>query len=301
MNRIGLHIGYWWGTGIEQDLFQMLALTHRAELDIIEINPAWLLQLSSEECKRFAERLQEYGMTATLNGGLDAAHDIASDTAEARKAGVLYCKEVLRKMPALNISVWSGCNYSEWLRCPASKGDAQEEKKRALEFCVESMQEIIKTAEECGVDYCFEVLNRFEQFLFNTAEEAVAFSERIGSPRAKILLDTYHMNIEENAIAPAVAYAAAHGKLGHLHVGESNRRVPGVGMTDMDWDGIASAVNAAGYQGAMVMEPFVLVTAHNAKRTHVWRDLSDGADINRLVQDARTGGHFLRGKLDKNI
>lgn len=68
MNRIGLHIGYWWGSGVEHDLFQMLELTHRAELDTIEINPAWLLKLTNAECEVFAARLREYGMTATLNG-----------------------------------------------------------------------------------------------------------------------------------------------------------------------------------------------------------------------------------------
>ncbi len=300
MNRIGLHIGYWWGSGVEHDLFQMLELTPRAELDTIEINPAWLLKLTNAECEVFAARLREYGMTATLNGGLDAMNDIASDDPVVRQAGITYCKTVLEKMPRFGLHVWSGCNYSEWLRCPKPESEAQEEKRRALDYCVQSMQEIIPAAERAEVDYCFEVLNRFEQFLFNTAEEAVAFAERVGSPRAKVLLDTYHMNIEENATASAIAYAAARGRLGHFHVGESNRRVPGVGETDMDWDGVADALRHVGYQGAVIMEPFVLTTAHNVKRIRVWRDLSGGADVEKLVEDARTGGRFLREKLQAN-
>ena len=40
-----------------------------------------------------------------------------------------------------------------------------------------------------------EVANRFEQYLLNTAEEAVEFVQRVGSSNAKILLDTFHMNI----------------------------------------------------------------------------------------------------------
>lgn len=300
MNPIGLHIGYWWGAGVENDLFQMLELTHRAELDVIEINPLWLLKMTHEECAAFAARLREYDMTATLNGGLDALNDIASDSPDIRKAGIAYCKRVLSKMPELGITVWSGCNYSEWLRCPSGEADAQAEKTRALDLCLESMEEIIQTAEDVGVDYCFEVLNRFEQFLFNTSAEAVAFAERVGSPRAKVLLDTYHMNIEEAVTTAAIRYAGARGRLGHFHVGESNRRVPGIGDTDMDWNQIARALREAAYQGAIVMEPFVLTAAHNAKRTHVWRDLSGGADIDKLVEDARRGGQFLRDVLRRS-
>jgi len=293
VNKIGLHIGYWWGTGEEYDIFRMLDLTHHAELDTIEINPAWLMKMSWEDCREFSQKLREYHMTVTLNGGLDNTNDIAADDTEVREEGIRYCKAVLEKMPMLGITVWSGCNYSEWLRCPAEE-DAQEEKKRALDYCIESMQKIIRTAERVEVDYCFEVLNRFEQFLFNTSQEAVAFAESINSSRAKILLDTYHMNIEEDTIPLAISYAAKRGKLGHFHVGESNRRIPGVGPSDMDWKGITQALKESSYQGALVMEPFVLTTAHNAKRTRVWRDLCKDKDVKVLVDDAKKGGHFLR-------
>lgn len=297
MNKIGLHIGYWWGTGVEGDLFQMLELTHRAELDVIEINPMWLMQLDSAQEKEFSRCLTEYGMNATLNGGLDASNDIASDSPDIREIGVQYCKDVLKKMGSVGLNVWSGCNYSEWLRCPKAEDNAQKEKKRALNYCLESMQEIIKTAEEEGVDYCFEVLNRFEQFLFNTSKDAVTFAEQVGSDRAKVLLDSYHMNIEEDSFSSAIHYAGERNRLGHFHVGESNRRIPGVGESDMNWSCITNALKDVSYEGTLVMEPFILTSAHNAKRTRVWRDLSGGADIDKLVEDAKRGGEFLRNLL----
>lgn len=294
MNQIGLHIGYWWGSGEEHDLFRMLELTHRAGLDVIELNPDWLMKLTDEECKEFTNRLADYGMGATLNGGLNAARDIASDDADARRAGVAYCREVLEKMPKLGLTVWSGCNYSEWLRAPKPEGEAQEEKARALDYCEQSMREIIRAAEDVGVDYCFEVLNRFEQFLFNTSEEAVAFAQRVGSKRAKVLLDTYHMNIEEDSSSAAIVYAGSAGRLGHIHVGTSNRRIPGLVADDLPWAAMAKALHAVDYQGALVMEPFVLTTAHNVKRIRVWRDLSGAANVDKLVSDAFIGGQFLR-------
>ena len=294
MNPIGLHIGYWWGTGEEHDIFNMLELTHRALLDIMEINPAWLLKLTDAECAELVKRTRSYGMTLTLNGGLDSTNDISADSEKIREKGIAFCTEVLEKMPRLEMSVWSGLNYSAWLRAPQPEGDFLAEKERAKAYAVQSLQRILKVAERVGADYCFEVVNRYEQFLFNTAREAVEFTKKIGSPKARVHLDTYHMNIEEDNMAQAIVYAGKSGLLGHFHVGESNRRVPGAGDTNMDWVTIGKALKAADYNGAVVMEPFILPAAFNARRTKTWRDLSENAGVDRLVEDARRGGMFLR-------
>ena len=297
MNVIGLHIGYWWGTGRENDIFQMLELTHQAELDAMELNPAWLLKLSEEECRELLSRAKSYGMVMTLNGGLDATNDISSDDPAIRRAGIQYCQKVLQKMPSLELKVWSGLNYSAWLRMPKNSSDFLNERERGRELSLESLREILPIAEAEGIDYCFEVCNRYEQFLFNTAREAVSFAEATGSPRAMVHLDSYHMNIEENNMAAAIAYAGVAGRLGHFHVGESNRRIPGVGASQINWKEVAQALQSVGYGGAVIMEPFVLTSAHNAMRTRTWRDLSRGAGVEKMVEDARVGGAFLRSLL----
>ena len=297
MNQIGLHIGYWWGSGEEGDIFRMLELTHRAELDVMEMNPIWLLKLTRSERRELLARAKDYGMILTLNGGPDAASDISSDDPAAREKGIQYCRQVLETMPELEMTVWSGINYSAWLRKPKPGEDFLAEKERAKALSIDSLQKIMPTAEAVGADYSFEVCNRYEQFLFNTAQEAVAFAQQVGSPRAKVHLDTYHMNIEEDNMFDAIAYASAAGRLGHLHVGESNRRIPGTGASQIDWKKFGQTVKTSGYKAVIVMEPFVLTTAHNATRTCTWRDLSGGASLEKLVDDARTGGKFLRSVL----
>ena len=298
-NQIGLHMGYWWGTEASDDLNRILELTAQAELEILEVNPACLLRMTPEACQKLLRRAKDCGVRFTLNGGLDATNDIASGDEAARRKGIEYCIRVLERMSELEMTLWSGVNYSAWLRAPQPEGDAQEEKVRACGYAVQRLQPILRAAEREGIDYCFEVVNRFEQFLFNTAQEAVAFAEAVGSPRAKVHLDTYHMNIEEDNTCAAICFAGVSGRLGHFHAGESNRRVPGVGAANLDWRAIGRALRQAGYAGAVVMEPFVLTTAFNAKRTRVWRDLSHGATLQQLVCDAQTGGRFLRGILEE--
>jgi len=92
---------------------------------------------------------------------------------------------------------------------------------------VEGVREAIKVAEDCGVVFCVEVVNRFEQFMMNTAAEGIAFAERVGSPNCKLLLDTFHMNIEEDSLRGSIVEAGSW--LGHFHLGETNRRPPGRG------------------------------------------------------------------------
>jgi len=68
---------------------------------------------------------------------------------------------------------------------------------------------------------------------------------RVGSPNIKVLLDVFHMNIEELSIAAAIRTTG--DKLGHLHIADSNRLAPGMGH--VDFAEIAAALSDIGYQG----------------------------------------------------
>ena len=94
---------------------------------------------------------------------------------------------------------------------------------------IEGIAGIADFANDLGINLCMEVLNRFENHVLNTAAEGVAFVKEVGKPNVKVMLDTFHMNIEEDSIGGAIRTAGS--LLGHLHTGECNRRVPGKGRT----------------------------------------------------------------------
>lgn len=103
------------------------------------------------------------------------------------------------------------------------------------------------------------------------------------------------MNIEEDNMADAIRYAADHHRLAHLHAGESNRRVP-CGGGNIHWQEIGAVLKAIDYNGAIVMEPFVLKNADNAHRTCTWRNLmEEPIRCEHMVEMARNGATFLRG------
>ena len=155
---------------------------------------------------------------------------------------------------------------------------------------MENVRRVGKIAGECGVDYCLEVLNRFEGYLLNTCEECKKFVEEVGVDAVKIMLDTFHMNIEEDSMVEAILLAGK--RLGHFHVGENNRRLPGKG--GFPWYEIGMALRAVGYEKNVVMEPFVRSGGGVGSDIKVWRDLSRGATVAQLDEDAANSVNYLR-------
>jgi D-psicose/D-tagatose/L-ribulose 3-epimerase len=179
-----------------------------------------------------------------------------------------------------------GIIYSSW----PGKLPFGDDKRRYLDRSVRSMREVIKVAEDCNVFFNVEVVNRFEQFLLNTAAEGVNYVQRVESPHCRVLLDTFHLNIEEDNIRDAIVATGA--KLGHFHLGETNRRVPGRGR--MPWDEIFGALRKIGYVGAMTMEPFLMPGGEVGRDISVFRDLRKGLNLDR---EAGWALEFVRRKL----
>jgi D-psicose/D-tagatose/L-ribulose 3-epimerase len=288
MNRVGIYFAYWtrdWGADYGYYIDKAAALG----FDILEICTASLLDMPNSGLEELRARAEGKGIELTYCVGFPPEYDVASADESVRRAGVAYAKDTLKAIHALGGRVFGGINYSCW---PATLNEGITDKRPWLDRSVRSMKEIAKAAEDCGVDYCVEVVNRFEQFLINTAEEAAAFVEEIGSPRVKILLDTFHMNIEEDSIYDAVVTAGT--ALGHLHIGETNRRTPGLGR--IPWGELMAALRKIGYRGRIVMEPFVKMGGPVGRDIKMWRDLSGGADEAAMDKAAAAACAFIRGQ-----
>ena len=90
-----------------------------------------------------------------------------------------------------------------------------------------------------------------------------------------MLLDTYHMNIEEDDICATIKKAGT--SLGHFHLGENNRKPPGYGH--IPWVRIGETRRAMNYNSNIVMEPFLLPGGEVGRDIKVWRDLMPGVDL----------------------
>jgi D-psicose/D-tagatose/L-ribulose 3-epimerase len=140
-----------------------------------------------------------------------------------------------------------------------------------------------------GVRLAIEPLNRYETSVLNTAAQALELVEAVDSPACGLLLDTYHMNVEERDLAAAVR--AAGPRLFHLHACANDRGAPGA--DHIDWPALAGALAAIGYGGAVSIESFTGENEAIARAASIWRPLAASQDA-----IATEGLRFLRSRLE---
>ena len=109
---------------------------------------------------------------------------------------------------------------------------------------------LAEPAQAAGIKIAMEVLNRYESHLLNTATQAIEFAQEVNHPTIGILLDAYHMNIEE--ANPAKAVESAGDRLFIFHAADSNRA--GIGRGHTDFAALAAALKRIGFAGDVIVE-----------------------------------------------
>ena len=125
-----------------------------------------------------------------------------------------------------------------------------ERREETLTRLYEGMVECAEYISGKNCSIVFEAINRYENNYFNTAEETAAFVDRIGSPQIRVLLDTFHMNIEERDMSAAIRLLG--DRLGHFHLADNNRWYPGQGT--IDFRASLLALHEIGYKGYLSCE-----------------------------------------------
>ena len=283
--KFGVYFAYWeqeW----DVEFLKYVEKYKKLGLDVLEISGAGLMSMSDFQIAELKSKAEESNITITCGIGLPASLSTSSINEAVRQKGISYMKELFNRMDKLNSRKIGGTTHSYWPADYSKPIKKQEEWAQS----VKSMKELAEYAASYDITILIESLNRFEQFLINDVSEAVAYIKEVDKPNVRILLDTFHMNIEEDNIPDAIRKAGKY--LGHLHVGEGNRKVPGRGS--LPWEGISAALHAVEYEGYVVMEPFVKQGGQIGSDIKVWRDLSDNADESRLDQDIVDAIQFLK-------
>lgn len=289
MNKIGLHFGYWikdWNTEFKGAIDRAVNIG----LDILEVAPGPFFDMTTTQRAAIRDYATNRNIELTFSVGLGADYDLADADETVRKNGIKYSIDTMKLVGEMGGKIYSGINYSAWNK----KIDfGIENKEPYFERAAASLKEIMNVAESFDIQYCMEVVNRFEQYLLNTAEEGVKLVQMVDHPNAKILLDTFHMNIEEDSFVEAIKTTGDY--LGHVHVGEANRRPPCEGR--MPWDDITGALKEIGYTKGIVMEPFIKMGGEVGRDIRVWRDISQGATDLEMDQKIKDSVAFIKAKM----
>ena len=129
-------------------------------------------------------------------------------------------------------------------------GSQYEEKARKLAYIKDSLAELSEFASMNNVNIIIEPLNRYERDVFNTAEEVNGLIDDGTCPSLGLLLDTFHMNIEEADIFETIKSCASSVK--HVHLADSNRLSPGKGH--LNFKEIIGSLNDINYRGYLSFE-----------------------------------------------
>ena len=246
--KFGIYYSYWeqeWSA----DCLKYVEKVAKLGFDIIEIAAHHLNGYSQAHIAEIARSARDNGIAITAGLGPSPQKNLSSADPAIRQAGRAFFEETLTNLAKLDIHVIGGALHSYWPIDYSKPVDKEGDRARGLE----GISSLADFAADLGINLCLEVLNRFENHVLNTAEEGVAFVREVGKPNVKVMLDTFHMNVEEDSFGKAIRTAGQ--LLGHFHTGENNRRVPGKGL--LPWHEIGTALREIGYSGAVVMEPFV--------------------------------------------
>lgn len=274
--KFGTLYAYWTREWIA-DYSKLMEKAKFAGFDVLEIGADNLVEISEYELKKLKDKSEELNLSISCNIGPDKKYDISSTDEKTKLRGIQYFEKIFEKMKLINSKILVGVVYSHW---PYDFQDLNKDEmwKRA----VKSTRKLCEIADTYDVDIAIEVVNRYESILLNTADEGVKFCKDVNHKRAKLLLDTFHMNIEEDDMVEAIKNSREY--LAHFHIGESNRKLPGNG-NQINWEQIFKALNDINYDGMVVMEPFMSDEGEVAKDIKVWRNMiEDKQDIDDCIK-----------------
>ena len=203
-------------------------------------------------------------------------------TRRQQLATVHYMHQLLKIAGALGTRVIAGPLYSATGRAEAV---AKRDYDRQWKTVVGHLKTICSEADDRGKTICVEPLNRFETDFINTVDQALELIDDVGSPALKLLLDTFHMNIEEKDIGAAIRRAG--DCVGHIHASATDRGTPG--NDHLDWVGLARALRGVRYDGAVVIESFTTDVKVIARAAAIWRKIEPARE-----GIARSGLEFLK-------
>lgn len=273
---------YLWVSPFSNRTLDQLSHAKSFGFDIYEIAAEDPDAFSADDVRRTADSV---GIAVHLCGAFGIQRDISSENPAFREIGMKYIRDLIDVAATIGSPYVAGPMYAATGR--ARLVDAQE-RTMQRNWVVENLAQLCDYAEKKQILLALEPLNRYETDFMNTVEQGVNLIEEIGRKNLGLLLDTYHMNIEEKSIPDAIRRAGKY--IFDFHACANDRGTPG--KDHLDWTGIRQALHEVGYSGSIVIESFTPQVTEIARAVSLWRPWASSQDAL-----AKEGLAFLRRTL----
>ena len=268
MAQIGVNAWVWSSPINTEELGRLAPMIARMGFDLVEVP---IESTTDLDYRKGAEIAKANRLGVSVCAAMGPDRDLIHPDESIRSNGMNYVRHCIDAAKTLGAANLVGPLYSAVGRTWQQTAD---ERARDLDLLVRQLRELATYAGERGVTICVEPLNRFETSFLNLASQAIEVVDRVDHKACGILLDTFHMNIEERSIGDAIR--AAGPRMRHLHTCENDRGAPGSGH--VPWEEVAKACRDIGYQGPMVIESFTNKVKSIARAAAIWRSFADTQD-----------------------
>ena len=250
------------------DVLPLAERASRLGFDVLEVcieDPALV------SAETLAEARERTGITLSVCGAFGPDRDLAHADSAPRENAAAYLDRLVALAAACGSPHVCGPMYSAVGKAHPPDPD---ERQREWDRAVDGIRGAAQRAAQHGVRLAIEPLNRYETDMVNTAEQALTLCADVGEDNVGVLLDTYHLNIEEKSVGDALRSAGR--RLFHLHACENDRGTPGTGH--VPWAEVFRALRDVGYDGHVVIESFTPAVVEIARAVSLWRPLDAEGD-----------------------
>ena len=198
--------------------------------------------------------LVDSDLNVVLAARVTTDRSIVGASGKARQGGLDYLKACIDAAAQIGADIVGGPLYGGPLVFAGMRPAPIDENERQARFdrCIDGLAKAAETAKVAGVRLALEPLNRFETDIISTVSQGIEIVDHVNSSVLGLLLDSFHMNIEESSISDAIRKAGT--RIVHFQANENHRGFPGTGH--LPWRDIARALHDVGYQGPVSLEPF---------------------------------------------
>ena len=236
--------------------------------DVVEIaleDPALV------DVKAVKKALETYNLKAVICGAFGPSRDLTHEDTAVHKNSFAYIESCLDVCVELDSGFFAGPMYSAVGKARLVSAD---QRKAEWELAVKNLRTVCDMAAARGLQIGLEPLNRFESDLVNTAKDVIRLIEDINHSAARIMLDGFHMNIEERDAEQAIVDAG--DKLIHFQVSENYRGTPGTGQAS--WAAYRRGLEAINYKGTISIESFTTENRELAGAVCFWKPMAESQD-----------------------
>jgi len=211
------------------------------------------------------------GLQAIVCGAFGPTRDLTNEDPSVHKVCFDYISQCFALCNVLDANFLAGPMYSA---VGKARMVSAEQRKVEWERAVINIRKVCEMAQQHGLMIALEPLNRFESDLINTAEDVMRLIHDVNHDAARVLLDGFHMAIEERDLETAIVSVG--DRLMHVQVSENYRGTPGTGQTA--WPSLKAGLEKVNYNGVVSIESFTPEIKELAGAVCIWKNLAASQD-----------------------